>query len=102
MTSAIADWTVSLGSDGRIVSQGNMWSIRQKQRQEATQENEDVQDADGDAADEVVEPADAEMPVTANGKLVLAEEMSEGHVSLSACECITFLPVSDVFAETAT
>jgi hypothetical protein len=89
MTSPIADFVVSLGSDGRVVSQGTIST--------ALKLNKDLSaEVEADKQDEqlVEEVMDAETPNApakpGSGKLIVAEEIAEGHVSFDASE-IAFL-----------
>ncbi|KAI0655828.1 P-loop containing nucleoside triphosphate hydrolase protein [Cubamyces menziesii] len=87
MVSPIADFVVSMGSDGRILSQGSLLSALErdsKLMQELREEQEEIKKAEGeiDADDEDKFEDDAAKQAT--GKLVVAEEMEDGHVGWSA------------------
>lgn len=74
---------VSLGSDGRILSQGSLSTALAKDQQlsaEAAKESEVIEKAEH----EVDQETGDKTPKTTDGKLVTAEEVSEGHVSWSA------------------
>jgi hypothetical protein len=82
-TSSIADFVVSLGLDGRVVSQGSVSDALDKDKNLAVKVAKDI---------DVKKKANHEIDVTlpmgeskqSDGKLVLAEEVAEGHVSLAA------------------
>lgn len=82
MTSSIAHFVLSLTNDGRVSSQGIV--------SETTILDEEIQKevAESRTALEEVDAIDAQTEETkrdsADGKLVLAEEVAEGHVSWSA------------------
>jgi hypothetical protein len=79
MTSSIAHFVVALGIDGRVLSQGSV-SDPLMQDTNLVQEVDDKQAMD-EAADEI----DAINSKTAkDGKLTVAEEIQEGHVSWRA------------------
>lgn len=88
MASPIADFVVSLGTDGRVQSQGTLSKVLAKDdklAEELAEESEEIKKAQ----DEVdhVDPDDEVAPKKGDGKLVVAEEISEGHVSWQAREC---------------
>lgn len=90
MTAPIADFVVSLGPDGQILSQGTMSEAlakNSKLREEARQEKE----IEEKAAEDVDAPhLDEEAPKKENkadGKLVVEEETAEGHISWQSCTC---------------
>jgi hypothetical protein len=91
MASKVADFVVSLGIDGRIHSQGSISDAivdHEQLKEEVTMDKEisgkaeETLDIDYDA--EVVKAGDKKKNA---GKLVVAEEVDEGHVSTSAGEC---------------
>ncbi|RPD81341.1 multidrug resistance-associated ABC transporter [Lentinus tigrinus ALCF2SS1-7] len=67
MASPIADFVVSLGTDGRVQTQ---------------EESEEIKKAEAEV--DAVEPDDEDAPKKGDGKLIVAEEISEGHVSWQA------------------
>lgn len=83
MAGPLADFVVSLNTDGHIVSQGSVSDAiteDQKLQAELVHEEEAIQldkVSDSDATPQ--EPAD-------KGKLVVAEEVAIGHVSWDACK----------------
>jgi hypothetical protein len=84
MASPIADFVVSLGSDGRILSQGTM--SKALATSNALTKELRAKEA---ALHKVEETIDGEVPTIhggKSGKLMVAEEVAEGHVSWSACE----------------
>jgi hypothetical protein len=84
MTSTIADFVVSLGSDGRVISQGTLSTALKLNKALSAEVEADKQD------EQLVEEVmDAETPnalAKPGGKLVVAEEIAEGHVSFDASE----------------
>ena len=82
MTSPVADFVVSLGSDGRILSQGTM-SKALATSNALTKELK----AEASGLQRAEETVDGEVPESRegkSGKLMVAEEVAEGHVSWSA------------------
>ena len=84
MTSPIADFVVSLGSDGRIISQGTMSKALAASK--ALAKKLKAKEAELHKVDETVDGEVPEVPKAKSGKLMVAEEVAEGHVSWSACE----------------
>jgi hypothetical protein len=95
MASPLADYVVSLGRDGRIASRGTVSDALKKNKTLAKELAEgaraikdDEKKIDLEGPDEVAKPTD--------GKLILAEEITEGHVSWGAGEhAIQLLRISD-------
>lgn len=92
LTAPIADFVVSLGSDGQILSQGTMSEALAKSsklREEAKHEFE----VEEKAAEEIDVPALGEEVAKKedkkDGKLVLEEETAEGHISWQSCQYIS-------------
>lgn len=84
MAGPLADFVVSLNTDGHIVSQGSVkdtlaqdaaWAEEVKHEQEAIE----LEEAEESHA---AKPADG-----GKGQLVVAEEIAVGRISWSACEC---------------
>lgn len=87
MASPIADFVVSLGTDGRVTSQGTLSKVLAKDHklsEEVAEEREELKKAEDEV--DAVEPDSEDTPKKSDGKLVVAEEISEGHVSWSARE----------------
>ncbi|KAI0758154.1 multidrug resistance-associated ABC transporter [Fomes fomentarius] len=85
MASPIADFVISLGMDGRVQSQGSLSKILAKDdklAEELAEAREEIKKAENEV--DYVEPDDENAPKKADGKLVVAEEISEGHVSWTA------------------
>ncbi|KAH9028261.1 hypothetical protein EDB84DRAFT_1563180 [Lactarius hengduanensis] len=85
MATSLADYVVSLGKDGRIASRGSVSDALKKDKTLAKELVEgtraikdDEKKIDSEEPDETVKSAD--------GKLILAEEISEGNVSWDAGE----------------
>ncbi len=86
MVSPVADFVVDMGSDGRILSQGSLASALERDSKlfkEVKEERAEIEKAEQEIAPE--KPEDTEAKQSA-GKLVVAEEMEDGHVGWSACE----------------
>ena len=87
MAGPLAEFVVSLDTDGNIVSQGSVSDAIAKdatlqeemKREEEAVELDEIEDAADDSADKSVDEK--------KGKLVVAEEIAHGHVSWKACEC---------------
>ena len=88
MTGQIADFVVSLGTDGRILSQGTM-SKALATNKALTKELE-AGKLELHKAEEMVDGEAPEVREGKSGKLIVAEEVAEGHVSWSACESPSF------------
>ncbi|KAJ6590816.1 P-loop containing nucleoside triphosphate hydrolase protein [Mycena sp. CBHHK59/15] len=83
----IAHFIVTFGSDGKVESQGSYSEIVKRGSKLAAQLHE------GQAAlDKTQQAIDTEAPVAkpADGKLILAEEVQEGHVSAAALKLYAF------------
>ncbi len=93
MASPIADFVVSLGMDGRVQSQGSLSKVLAKDdklAEELAEAREEIKKAENEV--DHVEPDDENAPKKADGKLVVAEEISEGHVSWTARKSFTLGP----------
>lgn len=95
MVVPIADFVVSLGSDGQILSQGTMSDAlanNSKLRQEIAKEKAFEEKAEQEEAFEAFEtPAPgqvvpAQKEEKKDGKLIMEEEMAEGHISWNSGE----------------
>ena len=95
MANPLADYVVSLGHDGRIASRGSVSDALKKDKalakevaKNARAIKDDEKKIDGEEPYETAKPTD--------GKLILAEEIAEGHVSWDAGEhAIKLLHISD-------
>lgn len=79
---------VSLGTDGRIASLGTLSKALSKDKHlaaEVAEEQKATDKAEHTVDDTTVEPS----APAKNGKLIVEEEMSEGHVSWSACKYLS-------------
>jgi hypothetical protein len=77
----VANFVVSFGGKGNILSQGSFAEALENNKallQEFESDQALVERADGEADPEPSQPADA------SGKLIVAEEMEEGHISWDA------------------
>ncbi|QRV86037.1 ABC transporter transmembrane region [Ceratobasidium sp. AG-Ba] len=91
MVSEVADFVVSLGSDGRIASQGSIddaLRLNSKLRAEVEKEEELEKKAD-ETVDENT-PVDGKEKKKSDGKLIVAEEIAEGHIGWSALKLFLF------------
>ncbi|KIJ68833.1 hypothetical protein HYDPIDRAFT_173463 [Hydnomerulius pinastri MD-312] len=84
MASTVAQYVVSLNSNGRIVSQGSISDVIAKDDKLAAEiaKEQEILEKEEQAVDSV-EPT-AEVKDKSDGKLVMAEEILEGHVSWPA------------------
>jgi hypothetical protein len=83
MTSPIAHFVVSLGIDGRVLSQGSV-SDALAQDESLAEEAMEGKQAMEKAADQI-DPSGLKNETTkGDGKLMVAEEIQEGHVSWQA------------------
>jgi hypothetical protein len=85
MTSPIADYVVSLGLDGRVASRGAVSDAVTKDKTFARKLVEEVQVIKDEEKLIDQEEPDATAK-QADGKLIVAEEIAEGHVSWDACK----------------
>lgn len=85
--SPIAEFVVSLGTDGRIASQGSLDVALARNKnlfKEVQEEKEEIKKAEHEVDD--VEP-DAPARTGNEGKLIVEEEVAMGHVGWAASEC---------------
>jgi hypothetical protein len=78
MASPLADYVVSLGMDGRVASRGSAL--------DAIALSPEVVEDIPDEKKKIEEGPDATAKQS-DGKLIVAEEIAEGHVSWDACNC---------------
>ncbi|KAJ7284876.1 P-loop containing nucleoside triphosphate hydrolase protein [Mycena rebaudengoi] len=101
----IAHFVVTFGADGRVKSQGSIAELAKPWGALASQIRKDQQALDR-VEQEVAAPATPESPVPkTDGKLIVAEEIQEGHVSAAADVPVLFymsLFVGIVFVSTLT
>ena len=85
MASPLADFVVSLGNDGQIVSEGSVSDALAKNSElaEEFKHEEEAIELDEDESSE--QPDTSLVAEDKSGTLVLAEEIEEGHVSGAAC-----------------
>jgi len=79
-----ADFVVSLGQDGRILSQGTLSEALRSNK--ALLKKIKTEQPEVSKADETIDDVVPEIPEGKGGKLIAKEEIAEGHVSWSACE----------------
>lgn len=75
---------VSLGTDGRIASQGSLSSALSKNKKLAHKAKAEMEEADKDQTVVDQPEAEGEGAKKSDGKLIVAEEIQEGHVSWQA------------------
>ncbi|TFY70118.1 hypothetical protein EVJ58_g61 [Rhodofomes roseus] len=83
MASPIADFVVSLGTDGRVAGQGTLSKVLAKDKElskELDEETKGIEKAEHTVDDQ--QPNDE--PEKSDGKLIMSEEVSVGHVSWPA------------------
>lgn len=79
MASPIADFVVSMGVVGRVHSQGSMAEAMSKDSILIAEIAEDkvlIQDAKEEVVEDIIPPSEA----AKQGKLIVAEEVQEGHI----------------------
>lgn len=88
LASPIADFVVSLASDGHILSQGTLSKALAKNKKLANELKEEVDElkkAEGEIDfEEPSTDTEAETKPKSDGKLIVAEEVAEGHVGWPA------------------
>jgi hypothetical protein len=86
MAGPLADFVVSLNTDGHIISQGSVSDALSKDLklvEKIKHEEGAVELAEAELEETTVDKAIQEK----KGKLVIAEEVARGHVSWHACKC---------------
>ena len=84
---------MSMTPDGRIHSQGSLSNVLAKDEElftELVNETKAVKQAE----EEIDLYDESEVKKSSDGKLVLAEEISEGHVGWKPCQCLLSLFMS--------
>ena len=88
LASPVADFVVSLGSDGRILSQGTLSKALAKNKKlanEMKEETDELKKAEGEIDfEEPTTDTEADTKPKSDGKLIVAEEVAEGHVGWPA------------------
>ena len=84
ITSSIADFVVSLGSDGRVLTQGTLSKALATSK--TLTKGLKAEEAEFHKAEETIDSEVPEVSESKSGKLMIAEEVAEGHVSWSARE----------------
>ncbi|KAG8894151.1 hypothetical protein FRC00_009436, partial [Tulasnella sp. 408] len=84
MLAPVADFVVSIGFDGRILSQGQASDALQKDADLAAEAEEDQEIVEKRGKVESLEGSDKPKNGTSTGQLIAAEEIVEGHIGLSA------------------
>lgn len=86
MLAPLADFVVSIGFDGRILSQGQASDALEKDADLASEAEEDQEIVEKREKVENLEGSDRPKNGVPSGQLIAAEEIVEGHIGLSACE----------------
>lgn len=86
MLAPIADFVVSIGSDGRILSQGEASDALKKDATLAAEVEEDQEIVEKKEKVESLENTDKPKDTKPSGQLIAAEEIVEGRIGLPACE----------------
>ena len=87
MASPVADFVVSLGTDGRVVSQGTLSKVLAKDdklSKELAEEQAEMAKAENEVDGD--EPDEEAAPKKTDGKLIVEEEIAEGHISWASCK----------------
>ncbi|KAH8086617.1 hypothetical protein BXZ70DRAFT_1067776 [Cristinia sonorae] len=83
LTSSIADFIVSMGSNGRILSQGSLSKALAKDKKLSAELQEETKQIE--KAEHEIDPVEAGTnEQSKKGKLIVAEEISEGHIGWPA------------------
>ena len=82
----MADFVVSLGQDGQILSQGTLLEALKSNKSLSKKVKAEKEEAT--KADETIDDVLPEIPEGKGGKLIAKEEVAEGHVSWSASKPI--------------
>ncbi len=83
MASPLADFVVSIGADGCIASQGSVSETLAKDSKLVEEFKHEEEAIELDENEDETEANDSEVK---DGKLIVAEEVEEGHVSIGACK----------------
>ena len=87
MAGPLADFVVSLNTDGHIVSQG---SVKEALAKDSTLAEEVKHEEEAIQLEEAEEAKSGEPTDSKKGQLVVAEEIAVGHVSWQACKFFLF------------
>ena len=87
MASPVAQYVVLMGTDGRIANHGVVSKVIAQDKQLAEKIEHEKAAIEADKAEETVADAPSAPEKAQGGKLTVAEEIAEGHVSWSACTC---------------
>ena len=94
LASPVADFVVSLGSDGRILSQGTLSKALAKNKKlanEMKEETDELKKAEGEIDfEEPTTDTETDAKPKSDGKLIVAEEVAEGHVGWPARTFLTY------------
>jgi hypothetical protein len=83
LTKPVAEYVVALGADGRIISQGAPDILADTLTPEIRHEQEAIE-----LEDDLDEESEAKKASAKGSKLIVAEEIQEGHVSLKAAKLL--------------
>lgn len=98
MTSSIAEFIVSMGNNGQILSQGSLSKALAKDKKlskELKEEAKQIEKIEHEV--DAVEPAEGNKKT--DGKLIVAEEIEEGHVGWPARASLSLTPAVPVPAD---
>ncbi|KAG2023135.1 ATP-binding cassette transporter [Coprinopsis cinerea AmutBmut pab1-1] len=82
LASSVAEFAVSLGGDGKVLAQGPISEVVKHDKRLIKQVNEEERILH--KSEEEIDPKGKAPPDSADGKLIVEEEVEEGHVSWSA------------------
>lgn len=86
MARPIASFVVAMGLDGRVTSQGSISEALSKDKSLAKELSKE--EAALHKTDEEIDTPPPNDEPKADGKLIMAEEVEEGHVSWGACTLV--------------
>ena len=90
MVSPLASYVISIGKNGRIAHRGTVDEVigKDKQMQAEMKKSDEMNKKEEEAS--TAEPVEEKKGSKSDGKLVVAEEIAEGHVSWSALKLYLF------------
>ncbi len=86
LAAPIADYVISMTPDGRILSQGTLSTALAKDDRLSTELQREIRDEEQDSG-EIDSSQEGKEKKSPNGKLIMSEEVSEGHVGWKSCRC---------------
>lgn len=85
MVSPVAQYVVLMGTDGQISRHGVVSEVIAQDKRLADKIEHEIAAVETEKAEEAILDALPAAEKAQGGKLMVAEEIAEGHVSLSAC-----------------